>query len=163
MDNGTKTNRLITEIRFIASHLDDFDETRGAGNGDHFSNAFVQLIKEKATEVFSADFSEQSICGGNNLRVDYYFPDERCIVEIALSIGNPTSEFERDIFKALLAKERHPVDSLLFVTKKTFIRRMKNPSVQSICQWVKKHHQLSISVVIIDGDLTKPTRYYVLN
>ena len=36
-------------------------------------------------------------------RFDFFFPDEAVAVEFAFGLHNPNSEFERDIFKCLLA------------------------------------------------------------
>ncbi|MDP9194380.1 MAG: hypothetical protein M3P06_22000 [Acidobacteriota bacterium] len=55
--------------------------------------------------LFGTDLAEQTICGTNKFCVDYYFRDEATIVEVAMSLRNPTSEFERDILKAIMAQD----------------------------------------------------------
>ena len=59
-----------------------------------------------ATQVFGQDYSEKKLCGDNNLAIDFYFPDEAIAVEIAGMLGAPNSEYEKDIFKCLLAQDR---------------------------------------------------------
>ena len=91
--------------------------------------------------------SECSICGNNNLKVDFYIQDEATIIEVALSLWNSNSEFERDIFKALLAKGcRNPVKQLIFISKPGAEKHHEQASSKAIMDWVKKEHGISIEI-----------------
>ena len=59
-----------------------------------------------AKDIFRTDFSVKKACRGARYCFDFYFPDERTAVEIALGLHNPISEYERDIFKCLLARAK---------------------------------------------------------
>ena len=96
---------------------------------------------------FGLDHAEKKVCGANNLCVDFYFPDEGTIVEIALALRNPTSEYERDIVKALMAKETgHSVSRLLFLSKPGALKRMKQPGAAAIAAWSERLHGVRIEI-----------------
>ena len=44
--------------------------------------------------------SERRLCGDTSFAADFFFQDDATIVEIALGLINPASEFEKDILKA---------------------------------------------------------------
>ena len=55
---------------------------------------FVLLLVVVSVNAFGADYSEQKVCGETSFAVDFYFPEERTIVEVALGLPNPASEFD---------------------------------------------------------------------
>lgn len=83
--------RLLVNRGFPA-----FFKKKGAGIGDKATKSYTGELQRRASRAFSADHAEQAICGTNKLCVDYYFRAEATIVEVAMSLRNPTSEFERD-------------------------------------------------------------------
>ncbi len=84
-----------------------------------------------ATDEFKEDFSEKCISGNNGLRVDFYFPGEKTVVEVAMGLRNSNSEFERDILKVLMAGEGS-VKRLVFLTKPGGIARTNCPGARAI-------------------------------
>jgi hypothetical protein len=99
----------VDHLAAIAQRLADerpvFFQIKGPSVGDHDTAAFMKELRVRAEAYFGADYSEQKVCGANNLCVDFHFPEEETIVEVALGLRNPTSEYERDVLKALMAKE----------------------------------------------------------
>ena len=143
----SKTNQLFQLAQKIASERCGFFEIKGPSKGDHDTNAFMAELRKRAKKVFQENFSEQRICGDNGLAVDFYFPEEETIVEIALSIRNPQSEFEHDLFKSLLAKEQgYKVTHLVFVTKPRASDHHKQPSSQAIISWVEQKHGIDVDI-----------------
>jgi hypothetical protein len=106
-------------------------ERLGPGQGDHATKAYMKELGEMATDEFKEDFSEQCISGNNGLRVDFYFPGEKTVVEVAMGLRNSNSEFERDILKVLMAGEGS-VKRLVFLTKPSGIARTNCPSARAI-------------------------------
>src|SRR6185437_11337178 len=94
---------LTAWIRALAARSPDFAAGKDAGTGDHATNSFMRQLRGDAEAAFRVDFSEKKICGNNNFAVDFYFPSEGAVVEVALGLPNPASEFEKDILKALMA------------------------------------------------------------
>jgi len=81
--------------------------------------------------------SNPTICGNTGLRVDYYFPGEHTIVEIAFSLRNPVSEFERDILKAVVAQESGcSVNRLIFLCKPGGEKRHQATASLAFIQWL---------------------------
>ena len=93
--------KLSKELYAIASSIahetDSFFDTKGPGAGNLSTNQFIDLVRSRAEQAFGEDYSEQKICGDNSMAGDFYFPEEQTVVEIALGIKNPNTEFEKDI------------------------------------------------------------------
>ena len=110
--------RLVQLAQSIADERPTFFDIKGPSVGDHDTAAFMSELRARAQTDFGMDCSEKRVCGATNLCVDFYFPNEGTIVEVALGLRNPTSEYERDILKALMAiDEGHQVTRLVFVSK----------------------------------------------
>lgn len=143
----------IQDLTQLAQQLADERPTlfdvKGPGTGDRDTAAFMNELRARARSAFGEDHSEQRICGeGNNLTVDSYFPEEATVVEIAFALRNPLSEYERDILKALMAKERGTaVSRLIFITKPGGVKRTKQPGALAIAEWARSQHGLDIKVV----------------
>jgi len=142
-----KAETIIQLAQRIADERSNFFKVKGAGAGDRDTNSFMRELRTRARNTFGIDLSERRICGDNNLAVDFYLPDEATIIEIALSLRNPNSEFERDILKALLAKEcEYPVERLIFVSKPGAIKRHSRPSSKAIVSWVERNYDIKIEI-----------------
>ena len=142
-----KLDQLRTLIQTAASKTDGFFTINGPGVGDKLTHEFITKLRKEAENTFGKDFAEQCICGTNKLAVDYYFPDEATIVEIALSLRNPNSEFERDIIKAVMAQESgYPVEKLVFIARPGASKAHASPSSQAIINWAERNHSLHILI-----------------
>ncbi|MCC6973391.1 MAG: hypothetical protein IT322_05190 [Anaerolineae bacterium] len=108
MEGKTKVEVLREIIQQVADERPDFFNIKGEGVGNLDTNHFIAEVRQRAKGVFGEDFSERRI-GNTASAVDFYFEDEAAIVEIALGLRLPNSEYEKDIFKALLAQETCPV------------------------------------------------------
>lgn len=124
-----------------------FFEKKGAGVGDKATAAFMAELQRRAKAAFGADHAEQTICGTNKFCVDYYFREEATIVEVAMSLRNPTSEFERDILKAIMAQDAgHPVSHLVLISKPGAAKRLGAPSSRAIIEWAGRAHGILVTV-----------------
>ena len=143
---------LIQLARGLANEHTEFFRIKGPGKGDRDTGAFMKELRVRAKSTFGTDYSEQCVCGDNNLAVDFYFPDEATVVEVALGLRNPLSEYERDIFKALMAKEEgNSVSNLLFITKPGGLQRISRPGTKAIAEWAERIHGLRIEVVELES------------
>lgn len=142
-----KSEQFISIAQQVADQRPGFFETKGPGKGDKDTNSFMAELRHQAQRAFGKDFSEQMICGESNLAVDFFFSDEGTIVEIALSLPNPRSEFERDILKAIMAKEQvRKVRDLVFLSKPGAIKRHRQPSSQAIVCWLERNYDIKVSI-----------------
>ena len=142
-----KTQQIIAIARDIAATTPDFHKVKGPGLGDNANHAFMAELRIRVKDELGEDYSEKRICGDNQSAVDFYIPDEKTIIEVALTLRNPQSEFHKDIFKALLAKDvGTDVDHLVFVSKPGAQNRHQQPSSQAIIRWLAKHYSITVTI-----------------
>lgn len=138
---------LLGLAREIAGDSRNFQAVLGPGEGDKATNTFMRQLREHAIEAFGEDYSEQKVCGDTSLAVDFYFPDEATIVEVALGLPNPGSEFEKDILKGLMAKESgHNVRRLFFISRPGAKKKCAQPGRNAVKEWVHANHQVLVEV-----------------
>lgn len=148
-----KAETLLRLANSIALNTPGFLDTKGPGCGNRSTNRFVAALHEAARQEFAEDFSEQGICGSNRLAVDFYFPKEATIVEVALGLRNPNTEFEKDILKALVAKDRgNPVDRLFFISKPGGKKRCQQPGRRDFVSWLENRHGIAIEVHDLESE-----------
>ena len=153
MAHMDKPARLLELAREIASAIPDFGKVKGPGAGDRATQSFMRKLGDRAHKAFGEDHSEKKICGDNKFAVDFYFPEEATIVEVALGLPNPASEYEKDILKALMAQDLgHEVRRLFFISRPGAAKKCSEPGRDALTQWAAKH-QLAIEVHELAGDL----------
>ena len=143
----SKAEQLSTLALKLASEWPQFFEKLGPGVGDRATNAYMTELNSRARRDFNEDYSQKRISGNNGLCVDFYFPDEATVVEVAMGLRNPSSEFERDILKAIMAQEaQNRVTRLLFLTKPGGRARANSPGARAIIAWAQQTHGLTVEV-----------------
>jgi len=153
-----RPSTLLDLARKIAAANPNFHNVLGPGAGDRATNQFMRQLREEATSSFGKDYSEKKICGETSLAVDFYFPDEGAIVEMALGLPNPASEFEKDILKAIMAQELgNDVRRLFFILRPGAIRKCSQPGRTTFKAWARSKHQLQVEVHELHGEL-RPRR-----
>jgi len=137
----SKSEQLLLIAQRLAEASGGFFLIQGPGQGNRLTNAYMDALNKLAATTFGVDHSQKHLCPGTGFCVDFYFPDEGTIVEIALSARNPTSEYERDLFKAILAKEAgHNVARLIFVSRPGASRKLNEPGPKAIRSYVARIH-----------------------
>jgi hypothetical protein len=144
--------RTASQVFFLALGLanqtPDFYSVKGAGAGDHATNAYMKTLRKMIKDVLGKDCSEKAACKGTKYAFDFYIEDERTAIEVALSLHNPTSEYERDIFKCMLAKDGGlPVDTLLFISKPGALKRHDAAGSRRIRALVQEKFGLRIEIL----------------
>ena len=146
----SKVSLLFKLANQLALSTSGFFETKGPGRGNHSTNDFINVLGNRARTEFGEDFSEKNICGDNSLAVDFYFPEEGTIVEIALGLKNPNTEYEKDILKAVMAKNLdHNVSNLVFVSKPGGAKKCNQPGRKAVREWLENSQGIKISVMDI--------------
>ncbi len=123
------------------------------------TRSFMELLRSSAELRFNHDFSEKRICGQNSLAVDFYFPEERTIAEVALGLPNDGSEFEKDVLKALMAIDsHHAVERLVLISRAGGELKCREPGRSAAIRWAQKAHGLTIEVYDLPGTRRMRTR-----
>jgi hypothetical protein len=143
-----RPGRLVVLVQRIADLTPEFFEKKGPGKGDHATNTFIRSLRQVAREQFGTDLSEKPACRSAGLRFDFFFPEEAVAVEFAFGLHNPLSEFERDVFKCLLAIEDGcEVKKLILVGKPGAIAKLNSPASKAIMALVHKRFDLTVEVL----------------
>ena len=143
----TLADRLLDLAQGLVTEHGDFFQVKGPGRGDHATIAFMRDLRSRARREFGEDHAEQRICGDNAFCVDYYFRSEATIVEVALGLPKPTTEFERDVLKAVMAKDAgHAVERLFFISKPGAEKKCAQPGRTAIINWVRQRHGIEVVV-----------------
>ena len=154
MNQAERLLRLAQEL--VVDHP-GFFEVKGPGAGDRATNAFMKNLRERARGVFGNDYAEKVISGANDFRVDYYFPSEATIVEVALGLSKPKTEFERDILKATMAQEAdYAVKRLVFISKPGALKKCAQPGRVAMTQWLLQNHHIAIEIYELHANATYP-------
>src|SRR5271157_2373730 len=96
---------------------------------------FMGALRTAAHSLFGDTCkAEYKVSKDAGFAVDFYFPNEKIAVEIAAQLrGQPISEYERDIFKCLLAQQSGcSVQKLLFITKPGGLQKNNAPGPRAI-------------------------------
>ena len=140
--------KLFFMAQQIAWQTAGFFEKKGPGHGDRASALFMSRLREAARGEFGCDLSEKRACRSANYRFDFYFPEERTAVEFAFGLCNPLSEYERDIFKCLLARDDGlPIQGLWLIGKPGALARQGARGPASIKKLVERTYRLKVDVV----------------
>ena len=132
----------------LANRTPDFYKIKNAGPGNLASNQFMKNLRQLAKNHFGSDFSEKKVCKDTRHAFDFYIPDEGSVIEIALSLHNPGSEYEKDIFKCLLAKEDGlSINSVLFIAKPGAMLRHEAAGSKRIRELVLKHFGVWVDIL----------------
>lgn len=145
--------QLLVLAKEVASANPDFQAVLGPGAGDHATKNFMAKLRARAIERFGADHSEKKICGETSQAVDFYFPLEATVVEVALGLPNPASEFEKDILKTIMAQEcGHDIRRLFFISRPGAVKKCAQPGRSAFTSWAIAKHRLKIEVHELDGE-----------
>jgi hypothetical protein len=151
--------QLLGLARDIAAADADFQAVRGPGAGDLATHSFMHELRRRASATFGVDCAEQRICGATAFAADFYFPEEATVVEVALGLPNPGSEFEKDILKAIVAQDYgYAVRRLYFISRAGAVKKCAQPGRRALIAWASSKHQLEIEVHELGGDPRKRPR-----
>lgn len=144
---GDMTSRLVLFASKLADSTPGFYETKGPGAGDRAANEFMEVLRRNARDMSVKDYSEAKVCAGTNSSLDFFFPEEMTAVEFAFSLCQPMSEYERDIFKCLLANDSgYSIRRLVLVCKPGGESRLSAPGPKPIRDWAARNHGLEVDV-----------------
>jgi len=142
------TDKLIELAQTLVDEWPGFFEKKGPGEGDDDTKAYMDELQRRAIAAFGRDYAQKMICGDTRHSVDFHFPEDQTIVEIAMGLRNPNCEYELDILKAVMAKDvGHDIKRLLFLTKPGGRRKCLAPGRLAIALWLDRHYSIRIEIV----------------
>jgi hypothetical protein len=143
-------DELLRVIHDTAAAIPTFDHRLGPGaeKGNGATAQYVRQVNEIVRSRWPAEvIINQPAIPKAGLDFDFYVPSEQTAVEIALSIRNPVSEFEKDVFKALMAGEHGlPVKRLILVGKNGSVKIRNMPGSRAIMEWAQNKGGLTVEV-----------------
>lgn len=153
---------LLTAARELAAKNASFQAVLGPGAGDRATAAYLRELQSMTDLPGQDACHEQRLCGETGFAVDFYFREAETIVEVALGLPNPQSEFEKDILKAIIAKELgNPVRRLMFISRAGGEKKCSQPGRKAVIAWAKEKHDLLIEVHDLPGERRKRVRRVV--
>lgn len=151
--------QLYIEAQKIADATPGFNKKLGPGNmaGNGATNAYLTTLNAVISDRWPTEIEQQvKIAPGVKYSFDFYIPSEKTAVEIALSLRNIVTEFEKDIFKAILADQAgNPVKKLVLIGKQGAVQRQNGTGPNAIKAWVCEKCGIEIEV----RDLALPTEF----
>lgn len=146
--------KLFLAAQKIAWQTPNFFQKKGPGPGNHANLQFMSSLRQVANGLFGCDLSEKPVCGAADYRLDFYLPEERTAVEFAFGLCYPLSEYERDIFKCLLAQEDGlPIERLVLIGKPGALARQGADGPVMIANFVARTHGLKVEVMELLEDV----------
>lgn len=134
----------------IADRTPGFQERRGPGKaaGNGVTDEFLAALDREVAKRFSNVCRlQEPVAPGVKFTFDYFIPSEETAVEIALSLRNIVTEFEKDIFKAILANESgKSVRKLILIGKEGSVKRQNGTGPNAVKRWVRERCGIEIQV-----------------
>jgi hypothetical protein len=123
-----------------ASLFPSFQERVGPGleKGNGVTNDYLKALNQAVADNFPTQvLIQERVAPGVKYTFDFYVPSEQTAVEIALSLRNIVTEFEKDIFKGILAKDSgKPMRKLVLIGKEGSVSRQNGTGPTAIKCWV---------------------------
>lgn len=151
MDMQDRADRIIELAREIAAAEPDFQLVRGAGAGDRATAIFLAALRTRVHTTLGIECWEKKICGPTSYAVDFYLEEEGTVVEVALGLPNPSSEYEKDVLKAIIAQDYFPVRRLVLISRAGGEQKCRQPGRTAVREWARTKHGLTIDVFDLGG------------
>ena len=120
---------------------------RRAGAATPFVNEVINHLKFLAAREFGAEIVNQSLNQASLQIVDFWLKDEHTIMEMEFNILSTPPVLEKEVFKALLAKDAgKDVRQLILIGDPGSVELLQAPTAAAIMNWVERHHQIRVQV-----------------
>ncbi|MCO5759969.1 MAG: hypothetical protein NHG36_00455 [Chromatiaceae bacterium] len=120
---------------------------RRAGAGTPFVNEVINHLKFLVDQEFGSGVVNQFLSKANRQTVDFWLEDEHTIVEMEFNILTLPPVLEKEVFKALLAKDAgNDVRQLVLIGDPGAALLSHAPTPASIIEWVERQHQIRVQI-----------------
>jgi hypothetical protein len=104
-------------------------------------------LKLLVIEEYGIGVANQFLSKANCQPVDFWLEDEQTIMEVEYSMWSSDPLLEREVFKALLAKDAgRDVRHLILIGDPGSVRRWQAPTPRAVMHWVEQHHQIRVQI-----------------
>lgn len=119
--------------------------SRNSSNSE--KRQFERYLRSKIREDLETDYSERVLSRRCRYRVDYFIKEESTVIELELSSPGSNTNFERDCFKIIIAKDES-VDIKHFIMLGVYgtARRHEEPGPNTIKEIMKSKFGVDVQV-----------------
>ena len=122
-------------------------KARRAGAGTPYVNEVINHLKSLVVQEFGTGAVNQFLSKEARQSVDFWLEDEQTIIEMEFDILSSPPVLEREVFKALLAKDGgNDVRHLILIGDPGSALLAQAPTPASIINWVERRHQLRVQI-----------------
>jgi len=141
-----KAERIFQLAQQVANSY-ELLQARRAGSGDLYTREVVDYLKSLAIQEFGPEVTNQWLSHVDHPPVDFWLKDEQTIIEVEFSLWSSVPVLEREVFKALLAKDTgQAVQQLILIGDPGLARYCDSPLQRSIIDGAERHHHLHIHI-----------------
>ncbi len=120
---------------------------RRAGAGTPFVNEVINHLKSLVAQELGTEAVNQFLSKESGQSVDFWLEDEQTIMEMEFNIFSSPPVLEKEVFKALLAKDAgKDVRHLILIGDPGSLLLSQAPTPTSIIDWVERHHQIRVQM-----------------
>ena len=120
---------------------------RRAGAGTPFVNEVINHLKFLVAQEFGSDVVNRFLSTANRQAVDFWLEDEHTIIEMEFDILTSPPVLEKEVFKALLARDAgNDVRQLVLISDPGAALLSHAPTPASIIEWVERWHQIRVQI-----------------
>ena len=122
-------------------------KARRAGAGTCYINEVINHLKFQVEQEFGTGVVSQFLSKENRQSVDFWLEDEQTILEVEFNILSSPPVLEKEVFKALLAKDAgKDVRHLILIGDPGSALLSKAPTPASVMNWVERRHQIRVQI-----------------
>lgn len=148
-----RQDRVIAILRDVYQRHPKKTTDRGPGVGDKHHNRVLKAMQSAVQEKFPEVAPEYQITVQADARCDLYDKVEGTAYEVAFGLHRPASEYEKDLFKAMLLADQDgaKITGLIFVTTKKGVAKCEQPFRSEARKLVERWTDLSIGFAVLDS------------
>jgi len=122
-------------------------KARRAGAGTPYVNEVINHLKFLVVQEFGIGVVNQFLSQENRQSVDFWLEDEQTIMEMEFNILSSPPVLEKEVFKALLAKDAgKDVRHLILISDPGSVLLSQTPTPLSVINWVARRHQIRVQI-----------------
>lgn len=120
---------------------------RRSGAAMPFVHEVINHLKFIVTQEMGAGVVNQFLSQASHQSVDFWLADEFAIIEMEFNILSSPPVLEKEIFKALLAKDAgRDVRHLILIGDPGSVLLSQAPAAVAIIDWVERRHQIRAQI-----------------
>lgn len=142
----SKAERIFQLAQEVAASY-DLLHARRVGSGNSYTREVIDHLKSVVIEELGPEVANQFLSKANRQSVDFWIEDEQTIMEVEYSLWSSDPSLEREVFKALLARDAgKDVRHLILIGDPGTVRQWQTPTPQSVVNWVNRHYQIRVQI-----------------